>query len=131
MSAVDLGTQKRFRSAEGMSGPFRVNRVTSSVRRSLPVYPRKRTSSDRPGWSVSCQEQTLSVRQLRPPAILSIRLSHSLLLVALQDPQGLWALRKDEAMQGIASLAWVTLIAMEKNKDRWQCPRIAFSLMHS
>jgi hypothetical protein len=58
-------------------------------------------------------------------------LSHSLLLMALQDPQGLWALRKDEAMQGIASLAWVTLIAMEKNKDRWQCPRIAFSLMHS
>ena len=51
--------------------------------------------------------------------------------MALQDPQGLWALRKDEAMQGIASLAWVTLIAMEKNKDRWQCPRIAFSLMHS
>jgi hypothetical protein len=34
-------------------------------------------------------------------------------------------------MQGIASLAWVTLIAMEKNKDRWQCPKIAFSLMHS
>jgi hypothetical protein len=24
-----------------------------------------------------------------------------------------------------------SLIAMEKNKDRWQCPRIAFSLMHS
>ncbi len=35
-----------------------------------------------------CQEQTLSVRQLRPPAILWIRLSHSLLLMALQDPQG-------------------------------------------
>jgi hypothetical protein len=42
--------------------------------------------------------------------------------MALQEPQGFWALRKDEAMQGIASLAWVTLIAMEKNEERWQCP---------
>ena len=26
--------------------------------RSLPVYPDQRTSSDQPGWSVSCQKQT-------------------------------------------------------------------------
>ena len=39
-------------------GPSWANRVTLSVRRSLPVYPRKRTSTDRPVWSVSCQEQT-------------------------------------------------------------------------
>src|SRR6266404_1848611 len=37
--------------------PLRVNRVTLSVRRSLPVYPRKRTSTDRPVWSVSCQRR--------------------------------------------------------------------------
>ena len=71
----------------------------------------------------------LAGRPLSPPLLADLIEVH--LGRALQDPQGLWALQKDEAMQGIASLAWVTLIAMEKNKDRWQCPRIAFSLMHS
>ena len=41
---------------------FRVNLVTLSVRRSLPVYPRKRTSIDRPVWSVSCQLAVLIVQ---------------------------------------------------------------------
>jgi len=34
--------------------------------------------------------------------------------MALQDPQGLSALRKDEAMQGHREPRLVTLIAMEK-----------------
>ena len=41
--------------------PRRVNRVILTVRRRLPVYPEQRTSSDRPDWSGSCQEQLTGV----------------------------------------------------------------------
>ena len=42
------------------------NRVTLTVRRSLPVYPDQRTSSNRPGMSGWCQQRTY-----RRPASLS------------------------------------------------------------
>jgi hypothetical protein len=35
--------------------PLWVNRVILTAYRSLPVYPRKRTSPDRPAWSGWCQ----------------------------------------------------------------------------
>src|SRR5882757_6272109 len=44
---------------QGLECPSRVNRVVLTARRSLPVYPDERTSSDRPrsmsGW---CQQET-------------------------------------------------------------------------
>jgi hypothetical protein len=36
---------------------LRVNRVNLIVRRSLPVYPKQRTSPDRLGWSGWCQQR--------------------------------------------------------------------------
>jgi hypothetical protein len=35
--------------------PLWVNRVVLIMRQPLPVFPDQRTSSDRLGWSVSCQ----------------------------------------------------------------------------
>src|SRR5258706_15420192 len=60
-----IGPEKRIWRTKlgGWCRPFRVNRVTLSVRRSLPVYPRKRTSTDRPVWSVSCQQETHAPQQ--------------------------------------------------------------------
>src|ERR1700676_4358461 len=58
--------------------------------RSLPVYPDQRTSSDRPGWSVSCQKQKFTtnspyslLRAIRPRG----RSRH--LAVLVQPVQGL------------------------------------------
>jgi|SRR5664279_4476408 hypothetical protein len=39
-----------------------LNRLTAG--RTLPVYPEQRTSSDRPGWSGSCQEETHAPQQI-------------------------------------------------------------------
>jgi hypothetical protein len=38
--------------------PLRVNRVDLAFDQPLPVYPSKRTSSDRPGMSERCQKET-------------------------------------------------------------------------
>jgi len=40
---------------ECTSSPLWVIRVVVTMRRILPVCPSQRTSSDRPGWSGSCQ----------------------------------------------------------------------------
>jgi hypothetical protein len=42
------------------AGPYIwVNRFTSTLCRSLPVFPDQRTSPDRPDWSGLCQERKL------------------------------------------------------------------------
>jgi hypothetical protein len=41
--------------------PMRVIRVVLTVGQPLPVYPDQRTSSDRRGWSGSCQSATSEV----------------------------------------------------------------------
>lgn len=38
--------------------PKWVIRVSLAPRPLLPIYPEQRTSQDRPGWSVSCQQAT-------------------------------------------------------------------------
>jgi hypothetical protein len=38
--------------------PLWVNRVGLTLCRSLPVYPEQRTSTRRPRWSGSCQQET-------------------------------------------------------------------------
>jgi hypothetical protein len=43
--------------------PSWVNRVTLTVGRPLPVYPDQRTSSDRPGVSGWCQEETPALQK--------------------------------------------------------------------
>jgi hypothetical protein len=43
--------------------PLRVNRAVLTLNRPLPVYADERTSSDRPGWSGSCQEETHAPQQ--------------------------------------------------------------------
>jgi hypothetical protein len=44
----------RFMPSEGR---FRVNNGPDGLKTRLPVYPGKRTSADRPAWSVSCQNR--------------------------------------------------------------------------
>jgi CheY-like chemotaxis protein len=47
----------------GSSRPSWVNRVGLTVDQPLPVYPRQRTSPDRPGSSVSCQYRKYRTRR--------------------------------------------------------------------
>src|SRR5258705_5171510 len=50
-SSLQIAARLLFRS------PFRVNRVVLTARRSLPVYPDERTSSDRPRMSGWCHHR--------------------------------------------------------------------------
>src|SRR5258706_12722570 len=47
------------------AGPLRVNRVTLTARRSLPVFPRKRTSSEQAVMSQKCQQRKSRSRPTR------------------------------------------------------------------
>jgi hypothetical protein len=56
-----------------------VNRVVLTVVRSLPVYPDKRTSSDRPGMSGWCQQRTKAVPVSRIVRVADLKPRYALL----------------------------------------------------